>query len=85
MAETRSRKAGGPEQPSDRSSPISKAEHDFERQARQPNLGIVAEFVEFLRTNKKWWLTPIIIVIVLLTLFGILGQSVIAPFIYPLF
>lgn len=58
---------------------------EFERQAEQPSPGVIAEFVDFLKTNKKWWLTPIIIAIVLLTLFGILGQSVIAPFIYPLF
>lgn len=57
----------------------------FEQEAASGRLGILGEFWEFLRTNKKWWLTPIILVIVLLTLFGILGQSVIAPFIYPLF
>ena len=57
----------------------------FEQEAARGRLGILGEFWEFLRTNKKWWLTPIILVIVLLTLFGILGQSVIAPFIYPLF
>ena len=60
-------------------------QQDFEQQAQQSQVGIVGEFLEFLKTNKKWWLTPIVIVIVLLTLFGILGQSVIAPFIYPLF
>jgi hypothetical protein len=46
---------------------------------------LVAEFCEFLRCSKKWWLTPIILAILLLTLFGLLGQSVLAPFLYPLF
>ena len=67
-------------EPSNRSEP-----NLFEQEAGQSRLGILGEFWEFLRTNKKWWLTPIILVIVLLTLFGILSQSVIAPSIYPLF
>ena len=57
----------------------------FEQEAASGRTRILGEFWEFLRTNKKWWLTPIILVIVLLTLFGILSQSVIAHFIYPLF
>jgi len=57
----------------------------FQREAESAAPGFVAEFWEFLRSNKKWWLTPIILAILLLTLFGLLGQSVLAPFLYPLF
>jgi len=49
-------------------------------------LSILKEFWEFLRVRKKWWLAPIIIV---LLLFGMLifftQSSAVAPFIYTLF
>jgi len=44
------------------------------------------EFLEFLKTRKKYWLLPIIIVLVLFGGLIVLSQgSVIAPFIYTLF
>jgi hypothetical protein len=44
------------------------------------------ELIRFLRKNKKLWLLPIIIVMVILGGLLILAQgSVIAPFIYTLF
>ena len=39
---------------------------NFEQQANQAELGIVAEFVDFLKHSKKWWLTPIIVVLLLI-------------------
>ena len=63
-------------------------EHDseFERKAaavEQP--GLIAEFWDFLRHNKKWWLTPIVIVMLLLSVLVWLGGTGAAPFIYTLF
>ena len=44
------------------------------------------EFWEFLKVRKKYWLFPIIIVLVLLGGLIILSQgSVVAPFIYTIF
>jgi hypothetical protein len=44
------------------------------------------EFWEFLKIRKKYWLLPIIIVLVLFGGLIILSQgSVIAPFIYTIF
>ena len=44
------------------------------------------ELLQFLRMRKKLWLTPIIIVMLILGGLLILAQgSVIAPFIYTLF
>lgn len=41
---------------------------------------------EFLRTRKKWWLTPIVVFLLLLSLILVSAQgSVVAPFIYALF
>ncbi len=59
---------------------------DFERLAAgQKRVGFVREFWDFLRENKKWWLVPIIVVLLLFGLLMLLGSTGIAPFIYPLF
>jgi hypothetical protein len=58
---------------------------ELERQASQSQRGIVGEFVDFLLHNKKWWLTPIILVLLLLGLIIALGGTGAAPFIYTLF
>lgn len=57
----------------------------FERQAEMKSDGIVREFWEFLRHNKKWWLTPIIVMLLLVGLLVVLGSTGAAPFIYTLF
>ena len=47
---------------------------------------IVGEFLSFLRVRKKYWLAPIVIVLVLLSLLIVFTQgSALAPFIYALF
>ncbi len=49
-------------------------------------LGIMLEFGRFLKHRKKWWLGPIVIVLVLLGALLVLTESsVVAPFIYTLF
>ena len=58
---------------------------DFEREAEQAQPGLVREFWDFLRYNKKWWLTPIIAVLLVVGLLILLGGTAAAPFIYTLF
>jgi hypothetical protein len=41
--------------------------------------------IGFLRANKKWWLAPILVAILLLGLLVVLGGTAAAPFIYTLF
>lgn len=49
-------------------------------------MSFIKELLSFLRQNKKLWLLPIILVMVLLGGLLVLAQgSVIAPFIYTLF
>ncbi len=48
-----------------------------------PQLGIVAEFWGFLKDNKKWWLLPILLALLLLGLLAVLSSSGLGPFIYP--
>jgi hypothetical protein len=47
---------------------------------------VVREFWEFMSQNKKWWLAPIVIVLLLVGLLLFVTQgSALAPFIYTLF
>jgi len=49
-------------------------------------LSIMKEFWDFLKVRKKWWLAPIVIVMVLLGAIIIFAQSsALSPFIYTLF
>jgi hypothetical protein len=49
-------------------------------------LSILSEFWGFLKIRKKWWLVPIIVLLVLLSALIVLTEgSAIAPFIYTLF
>ena len=50
------------------------------------NQSIILEFWEFLKFRKKFWLLPIVLVLVLLgALIVFTESSVVAPFIYALF
>ena len=47
---------------------------------------VLAQFWAFMRENKKFWLAPIVIVLVLVGLLLVTTQgSAVAPFIYTLF
>lgn len=47
---------------------------------------IAKEFWSFLRVRKKWWLAPIVILLLTLGLILVLTEgSALAPFIYSLF
>ena len=49
-------------------------------------IAIIREFWEFLKIRKKWWLTPIFVMLLLLGALIVLTEgSAIAPFIYTLF
>ena len=49
-------------------------------------LGILKEFLDFLKASKKWWLTPIVVILVLVGALIVFSQgSALAPFIYTLF
>ena len=46
---------------------------------------LASEFWAFLAQNKKWWLAPIVIVMLLLGVLIFLSSTAAAPFIYTLF
>ena len=73
-----------PSQTENQTQPAQQAQ-DFAAQAEETSPGLIAEFVDFLLHNKKWWLTPIILVLLILGLIIFLSGTVAAPFIYPMF
>jgi hypothetical protein len=60
-------------------------QQEFLAQASGSRTTLVAELFTFLRQNKKWWIAPIVISILLLGLIVIIGGTAAAPFIYTLF
>ena len=48
--------------------------------------GIVGELLQFLWQKKLWWLIPIVVILILISvLFIFAGSTGVAPFIYTLF
>lgn len=45
---------------------------------------LLQEFFAFAWQNKAWWIVPVILVLLLLAIFIVAGQTV-APFIYTFF
>ncbi|MEX0979181.1 MAG: DUF5989 family protein [Pirellulales bacterium] len=56
----------------------------FADQAGRRRQSTVGELLSFLRHNKKWWLAPIVIMLLLVGVLVLLGGTVLAPLIYPL-
>ena len=49
-------------------------------------MGLVKELWGFMKERKKWWLLPVIIVMVLVGMLLVFAQgSALAPFIYTIF
>lgn len=49
-------------------------------------LSFLKEFSQFLAQNKKWWLAPMVLALVLFGALVFFAQgSVVAPFLYTLF
>ena len=64
---------------------MSENKNEFEQLAQQKRTSLAGEFIGFLKHNKKWWLLPIILILLGLGLLVLLSSSAVAPFIYPLF
>jgi len=50
------------------------------------NQSTISELWEFLKTRKRYWLTPIVLVLILLSVLILFTEgSSVAPFVYALF
>jgi Family of unknown function (DUF5989) len=66
-------------------SPATKGSSKFSQQAGGSQTGIFREYFAFLRHNKKWWLVPIVLTLLLVGVLVVLSTTAAAPFIYTLF
>lgn len=57
----------------------------FEQAASASSRGMVREYVDLLRYNKKYWLAPIIVVLLVIGAVLVLGGTAAAPLIYAIF
>ena len=55
------------------------------RQASLPEQSVSAELVDFVKYNKKWWLVPLVVMLLLIGGVIVFGSSVAGPFLYTLF
>ena len=59
---------------------------DFEKAAAEQRQGsLLTDLWGFLKQNKKWWLLPILIILLVFGVLIFLSGTALAPFIYTLF
>jgi hypothetical protein len=78
------RRNGGMSQQSG-SKPNRPATDDFQHQAEGQQPGLLGELLYMVRRDKQWWLVPILLMLLLLSVLVYLGGTAAAPFIYTLF
>ena len=57
----------------------------IERLADESPAGFATELLEFVLTNKKWWMIPFLLLVGLVGLLAVLAGTGAAPFMYPFF
>lgn len=57
----------------------------FARQAEARPSTFAGEMWGYLRETKKWWLSPLLLLLLVLSVLGVLAGSGAAPLIYALF
>jgi hypothetical protein len=63
-----------------------RAERSFEKRAEKAGRsGPLAEFSYFLRRSRKWWMTPIIAMLLLVGALLVMAGTAVGPLIYALF
>jgi hypothetical protein len=64
---------------------MTSREDEFVRQARLRRASFVSEYVALLRKTRKWWMLPMIALLLGLGALMMLSSTAAAPFIYTLF
>jgi hypothetical protein len=64
---------------------MSDPRFELEKAARESGESLFSELLELVRHNKKWWMVPLLVMLMLLAGLLVLGGTAAAPFIYTLF
>lgn len=65
--------------------PSEPRENDFLKEAQAERASFLSEYFSFLKRTRKWWLLPVLVVVLLFGLLVVLSATGAAPFIYTLF
>ena len=58
---------------------------EFAEQSQLDSQGIVRELWEFVRHDKKWWIAPILLIVIIVGALVMLSTTGAAPLIYTIF
>lgn len=58
---------------------------EFAQEAQKPRNSGARELLDFLAENRKWWLAPLVIALLVLGALVALGGTAAGPFLYSLF
>jgi len=58
---------------------------EFLKEAQQERGSFLGDYFAFLKRTRKWWLLPVLVVVLLFGLLVVLSGTGAAPFIYTLF
>jgi len=61
------------------------APNEFDKASAAPARGFIGEFWYFMKSTKKFWLIPLLVILFGLGIVILLGGTAAAPFIYTLF
>ncbi|MCB1232457.1 MAG: hypothetical protein KDN19_19570 [Verrucomicrobiae bacterium] len=64
---------------------MSESGNEFEKASQGEQGNLFSEFLGFLKQNRKFWLLPLILVMLALAALLVLSSTAAAPFIYTLF
>lgn len=64
---------------------MEKPKDSFQDRHARGNTSLPAELWAFLKQSKKYWLLPLILLLLLAGVLLVVSGSSLAPFIYPLF
>lgn len=63
----------------------SKRTNEFARHGEMKRGSFIGEFIHMVRSNRKWWMIPLILILVAFGVMMVLSSSGVAPFIYTVF
>ncbi len=65
--------------------PAREPQRELETLAHSRAPGLVSELFDFLKHSKRWYLVPILLILLLLGVLVAIGASAVGPFIYTVF
>lgn len=63
----------------------SSQSNDFIREGQSARTSFLSDFIHLLKENRKWWMLPLVLMLLVFGTLMILASTGAAPFIYTLF